>query len=59
MYGMLEFGISMDFDKGNKISETYFFKKRMVSRKKYEKERVELSRHACSGYRVGKIGALK
>ncbi len=39
-YGSLEIGIQYDFDAGRKISETYFSKRRMVSRRTYENVRV-------------------
>ncbi len=39
-YGTLDIGISYTFQNGIKIEETYFSKKRLVSRKSYEKARV-------------------
>lgn len=40
VYGTLEIGIRFDFQKGVKVGETYFSKKRMIGRKGYEKTRV-------------------
>jgi len=39
-YGLLEIAIKYEFDKGVKIDEVYFAKKRMVSRRSYEKARI-------------------
>jgi hypothetical protein len=40
-YGMLDIGITIDFHEGVKTGEMYFVKKRLVSRKRYEKARTE------------------
>lgn len=40
-YGMLDIAITFDFRQGKKTSETYFVKKRLVSRERYEKARVD------------------
>ena len=42
-YGMLDIACTIRFEAGLKVEETYFFKRRMVGRKKYEKERVNFS----------------
>ncbi|HUG66421.1 MAG TPA: hypothetical protein VMM76_01640 [Pirellulaceae bacterium] len=42
-YGMLDIGITMEFSEGVKTGEMYFVNKRLVSRKRYEKARVEYS----------------
>jgi hypothetical protein len=39
-YGMLEIGIKYDFKAGAKVNETYFSKRRIVTRRTYEKVRV-------------------
>jgi hypothetical protein len=39
LYGALDVGISLDFKDGAKIGETYFVKRRLVSRRSYEKAR--------------------
>ena len=39
-YGVLEIGIKYDFDAGVKVAESYFAKRRTVSRRTYEKARV-------------------
>lgn len=39
-YGVLEIAIQFDFKAGVKVHETYFVKKRMASRRTYEKARV-------------------
>jgi len=38
-YGVLDIAIKYDFRSGKKVSETYFAKRRMVSRRTYEKAR--------------------
>jgi hypothetical protein len=38
-YGVLEIGIQYDFTAGKKVAETYFAKRRTVSRRTYEKAR--------------------
>lgn len=38
-YGVLDIGIRYDFAAGNRVAETYFAKRRMVSRRTYEKAR--------------------
>ena len=40
-YGLLEIGISYDFRGGAKIEETYFSKKKLVGRRRYEKARAK------------------
>ncbi len=40
VYGVLDIGIRYDFEAGGKTSETYFAKRRLVSRRIYEKARV-------------------
>jgi len=39
-YGVLDIGIRLDFDAGVKVDETYFSKRRLVSRRAYEKARL-------------------
>ncbi|HEX3719074.1 MAG TPA: hypothetical protein VH595_13990 [Verrucomicrobiae bacterium] len=39
-YGMLDIGIKFDFKAGVKVDETYFSKRRLVSRRSYEKARI-------------------
>jgi hypothetical protein len=41
IYGIIDIGITLDFEDGKKTSETYIFKNRMILRKKYEKERLK------------------
>ncbi len=40
---MLDICIKIEFENGIKADETYFFRKRLVSRHKYEKERSKYS----------------
>jgi hypothetical protein len=40
-YGMLDIGITMEFNAGAKSGEMYFVNKKLVSRKRYEKARIE------------------
>lgn len=40
-YGMLDIGITMEFNAGAKTGEMYFVNKKLVSRKRYEKARAE------------------
>jgi hypothetical protein len=40
-YGMLDIGITMEFNAGVKTGEMYFVNKKLVSRKRYEKARAE------------------
>jgi hypothetical protein len=40
-YGMLDIALKVDFDEGTKTEETYFVKRRLVSRSRYEKERLD------------------
>lgn len=40
-YGMLDIGITMEFNAGAKTGEMYFVNKKLVSRKRYEKARGE------------------
>jgi len=42
-YGAFKIAISIVFDSGKKIEETYFINCKMVSKKKYEKERIAYS----------------
>src|SRR4051812_48106102 len=39
IHGALEIGISREFDRGRRTSETYFYKRRVVSRATYERAR--------------------
>jgi len=39
-YGVLDIGIRLDFEAGVRVDETYFFKRRLVSRRTYEKMRL-------------------
>jgi hypothetical protein len=41
IHGALEIGISREFDRGRRTSETYFYKRRVVSRPTYERARIE------------------
>lgn len=41
MYGMLEIAIKMEFSAGVKTEEMYFVKKKLASRKRYEKARLD------------------
>jgi len=42
-YGMLDIGITIEFNAGVKTGEMYFVNKRLVSRKRYEKARAKYS----------------
>lgn len=39
-YGVLDIGIKFDFEAGVKVAETYFSKRRLISRRTYEKLRI-------------------
>ncbi len=39
-YGMLDIACTMHYRAGTQVGEDYFFKRRLVGRKKYEKERL-------------------
>jgi hypothetical protein len=57
-YGLLEIGIKYDFKAGVKVDETYFAKRRLVSRRSYEKARVVYPDMPPADNSVEDFGAL-
>jgi hypothetical protein len=56
-YGTLDIGIKYEFEGGVKVSETYFAKRRMVSRRTYEKARTAYNDMPAADNRLDDIGA--
>lgn len=56
-YGMLDIACTIRFEAGLKVEETYFFRRRMVGRKKYEKERVNFSDMPAADQELPDTGA--
>jgi hypothetical protein len=56
-YGILEIGIQYYFEAGSKTAETYFAKRRTVSRRTYEKTRVSYPDMPAADISVEDFGA--
>jgi hypothetical protein len=57
-YGQLDIGIHYDFKAGVKVDETYFSRRRLVSRRSYEKARVAYSDMPPADNSLEDFGAL-
>lgn len=56
VYGMLKIGITMEFQAGVKTGEMYFVNRKLASRKRYEKARLEYADMPAVDEQFGDVG---